>query len=98
MNMAIQDDLILSLEEKIKHIILVAEELRANNLQLQQQVKELSETIQARDQEMGALELKYQNLKLTKTLIASPGDIKDVKIQVNRMVREIDRCIALLNR
>lgn len=96
--MAIQDEIIFSLEEKITQIIHVAEELRANNLQLKQQIDELSETVRVKDQKIEDLESKYQSLKLTKVLISSTDDIKKVKLQVNRMVREVDKCIALLNR
>ncbi|MDR1154629.1 MAG: hypothetical protein LBL04_07940 [Bacteroidales bacterium] len=96
--MAIQDDIISSLEEKIKRVIQVAEELRVNNGQLRQQVDVLSGLLRTKDQEIAVLESKYQSLKLTKALTSSPEDIKHVKFQVNRMVREIDRCIALLNR
>ncbi len=96
--MAIQDEVIFSLEENIKNIILVAEKLQDENFQLKQQVEELSKTIYVKEQEIETLESKYQSLKLTKTLIASSDDVKYVKLQINRMVREIDKCIALLNR
>ncbi|MDR1171813.1 MAG: hypothetical protein LBL24_05090 [Bacteroidales bacterium] len=96
--MAIQEDIISSLEEKTKRVIQVAEELRINNEQLQQKVDELSGQLRTKDQEIEVLESKYQSLKFTKTLISSPEDVKNVKLQVNRMVREIDKCIALLNR
>ncbi len=96
--MAIQDDIVSSLEGKIKRVIDVAEGFRTSNLQLQQQVDELSEKLRKKSQEMEVLESKYQSLKLAKTLTTSPEDVKSVKLQVNRIVREIDKCIALLNR
>ena len=96
--MTIQDDMISLLEEKIKRVIRVAEELKASNLQLQQQVDELSGQLRGKNQEVEVLESKFQSLKLTKTLTTSPEDVKNVKLQVNRMVHEIDKCIALLNR
>ena len=96
--MAIQEDIISLLEEKIIQVIRVAEGLKANNLQLQQQVDELTGRLRVRDQEMEVLESKYQSLKLTKTMTSSPEDVRNVKFQVNRMVREIDKCIALMNR
>jgi phage shock protein A len=96
--MAIQEDIISSLEEKIKQVIQVAETLKANNEQLQQQVDGLSGQFRVKNQEMEVLESKYQSLKLTKTLASSPEEVRNVKFQVNRMVREIDKCIALLNR
>jgi len=96
--MTIQEDIISSLEEKIERIIQVAKGLKINNERLQQQVDELSESLRVKNQEMGVLESKYQSLRLTKTLTSSPEDVKDLKLQVNRMVREIDKCIALLNK
>jgi len=96
--MAIEEDMISLLEERIKQVIRVAEDFRINNKQLKQRVDELSELLRVKDQEMEVLESKYQSIRLTKTLTSSPEDIKNVKLQVNRMVREIDKCIALLNR
>jgi len=96
--MTIQEDIIFSLERKITRVIGLAEGLKANNMQLQQQVDNLSGLLRAKDQEMEVLESKYQSLKLAKNLTSSPEDVKNVKFQVNRMVREIDKCIALLNR
>ena len=96
--MLIQEDIISLLEGKIKQVIQVAEGFKANNRQLQQQVDELSERLRVRNQEMEVLESKYQSLKIAKILTSSAEDVKNVKLQVNRMVREIDKCIALLNR
>ena len=96
--MAIQEDIISSLEEKIKQVIRVAEGLSANNSRLQQQVDELSGRLRDKDQEVEVLESKYQSLKLTKTMTSSPEDVRNVRLQVNRMVREIDKCIALMNK
>ena len=96
--MAIQENIISSLEEKIRRVIQVAEGLKDNNEQLQQQIDNLLEQLRRKDQEIEVLESKNQSLKLAKTLISSPEDVKNVKLQVNRMVREIDKCIAFLNR
>jgi len=96
--MAILDDIVSSFEEKVEQVIRVAEGLKDSNGQLQQQVDELSAQLRAKSQEMEVLELKYQNLKLAKTLAPSPEDVKNARLQMNRMIREIDKCIALLNR
>jgi len=96
--MSSQDDIIPLLEGKIGSVIQVAEGLIADNEKLRRQVDELTWLICEKDLEVEALESKYQNLKLTKTLASSQGDVKDVKSQLNRMVREIDKCIALLNK
>jgi len=96
--MAIEVNIISSLEEKIKRVIRFAEELKTQNGQLQQQVDKLSDQLRVKSQEMEVLESKYQSLKFAKTLSSSPEDIRNAKLQMNRMVHEIDKCIALLNR
>ena len=96
--MAIQDDVISSLEGKIKRVIQYAEELKASNGRLNDQIDRLTGQLRDKDQEMKVLESKYQSLKLAKTMISSSEDVREAKFQVNRMIREIDRCIALLNK
>jgi len=96
--MTILEDIVFSLEKKLAQVIELAERFKTNNIQLQQQVDKLSGQLRAKNQEIEVLESKYQNLKLAKTLTSSSEDVKNVKFQVNRMVREIDKCIALLNR
>lgn len=67
------------------------ESLKQNNLELQKKVK-IQQT------QISELELKYANLKIARSLLADNEDSHDAKIRVNRIVREIDKCIALLNR
>jgi len=67
-------------------------DLEKKNLQLRQQAVELED-------KLNELDKKYENLKIAKVLSSVPGeDVHDTKLQVNRIVREIDKCIALLNR
>lgn len=66
-------------------------DLKKNNQELQKKIKQQ----QARISE---LEVKYANLKIARSLMAENEDSHDAKIRVNRIVREIDKCIALLNR
>ena len=40
---------------------------------------------------------KYDNLKLAKTISMNDDESKDTKKRLSNLVREIDKCIALLN-
>jgi len=60
--------------------------------------QELQKKINMQEARISELEQKYSNLKIAKALIAESGDVHDARIKVNKIVREIDRCIALLNR
>jgi len=41
---------------------------------------------------------KQEELKFAKTLLGADEDPHEAKIKINRIVREIDKCIALLNK
>ncbi|MDR1667724.1 MAG: hypothetical protein LBS03_08570 [Bacteroidales bacterium] len=96
--MAIRNEVIFLLEENIKRLLFVANNLKESNLQLRQQVEELSETIRVKDVEIEELASRYQNLMLAKTIALTAEDVKKVKLRINEMVRDIDKCIALLNK
>jgi D-ribose pyranose/furanose isomerase RbsD len=91
------DELKNPLEEKINRIIVIAEEYKQHNQDLSKQVEALSELIRKKDQEIEVLETKYQTLKNAKTFVMTAGNTKEAKLRINSIVREIDRCIALLN-
>ena len=96
--MADISDSISLIEGKISRVVQYAEKIIFDNEHLKRQVEDLYSQLDEKNNEVKALESKYQGLKLTKTMASSPDDVKDVKQQINKMIREIDKCIALLNR
>jgi predicted RNase H-like nuclease (RuvC/YqgF family) len=94
-----QDEIFSGLREKIKTIISLCEDQKSKNIELRNKNQELSEQIIMLENKMEDLDKKYENLKIAKVLSSVPGEgVHDTKLQVNRIVREIDKCIALLNR
>ena len=97
MSSAQRDELEL-LQQRINRVIELYTLQKSENEQLKKQKDELEEKIQIDQGKIKALEGRYNKLIVTKALIASSNDVHDAKLKVNRMVREIDKCIALLNR
>ena len=95
--MASQDDVISRIENRQERLIRFAETLIEENTALKQQIDGLTEQLSEKDDKVRVLESKYQNLMLAKAMSNSSKDVKDMQQQINRMVREIDKCIALLN-
>ena len=69
-----------------------------------EQLAQTEKTNAEKDEEIARLtnELKsadenYQHLKIAKFVEISDGDIKNAKLRMTRLVREINRCIGLLN-
>jgi FtsZ-binding cell division protein ZapB len=65
---------------------------------LKKQNEDLQQVVQQKQSLIDELEQKNQQLSLVKTIMADSEDAHDARIRINRIVREIDKCIALLNR
>lgn len=59
--------------------------------------KELTKVIELQKTLINSLEEKNKVLKFTKVL-EKGKDITDTKLKINELVREIDKCLALLNK
>ena len=92
------DEIINKLRNNIKSIISLYEEQREKNREFVTKNKELTHKITNLEDKIKDKELKYNNLKLAKAIASADDSNHDAKIKVNRIVREIDKCIALLNR
>ena len=86
------------LQFRIRHVVELYQKERTENEELKKKSIELGEKLKFDDNRLNDLKEKYNKLKISKALIASSNDVHDAKLKVNRMVREIDKCIALLNR
>ncbi|MDP3433397.1 MAG: hypothetical protein Q8T04_10585 [Bacteroidota bacterium] len=93
-----EKNLLLEFKLKVKQMIAKHENLKQEKMQLRGKIESLEETINHLRQENSLLEQKYENVKLAKMLVASDDDNKDAKSKIQKLVREIDKCIALLNK
>jgi|OpeIllAssembly_1097287.scaffolds.fasta_scaffold33358_3 hypothetical protein len=93
-----QDNSFDTLKLKVKKIVDLYEKEKEKNGILLREKQDLTESYRVAEQKLKDLVNKYNKLKLAKIFIASSNDMHDAKLKVNRMMREIDRCIALLNR
>ena len=51
-----------------------------------------------RDEKMKELETKYERVKLSEALLGEGENAHEAKRKITELVREIDKCVALLNR
>lgn len=86
------------LKHKINMLAKKLEDHKASCQSLKSENMDLEDKI--REKELEISELKQQNntLKLSKAFVGMNGEPQEAKLQINKIVREIDKCIALLNR
>ena len=93
-----QIDNIDTLKGKVRRVVSMYQQQKEKTDKLSREKQELINKLKSSEQKLSELENQYKKLKLAKTMVASSRDVQDAKLKVNRMVREIDKCIALLNR
>jgi hypothetical protein len=58
----------------------------------------LKAMLQERENKVKELEIKYERIKLSGALLGEGGNTDEARRKINELVREIDKCVALLNR
>jgi len=93
----LEKNLLIEFRRKVMQMIASHDLLKQEKDQLLGKIGGLEGIIRQLQQENHLLEQKYGNLKLAKMMVASENDNKDAKNKIQKLVREIDKCIALLN-
>ncbi len=84
-------------EARIRHLMYLHDELKHENAEMKRLLEEKDRKIAEMENNYKALEVSYTNLKQARIISINDNEIKDTKQRLSRLVREVDKCIALLN-
>ena len=93
-----QEEMIRQLKYKVRLLMAKFQTLKRENEVLVAEKNELLTVIEKQKRENSNLEQQYTTAKLAKSVLIPSEDRETAKAQIKRIVREIDECIALLNR
>ena len=86
------------LNKKLDELLNRHENLKTELLDLKIAKEELKIVLQEREERIRELEIKYERIKLVGALLGEGRNAGEAKRKITELVREIDRCVALLNR
>ena len=86
------------LNNKLEELFERYDELRAKNRDLTKENDTLKRYLEERNERVKELEIKYERIKISGALMGDGEGAIEAKKKINELVREIDRCVALLNR
>ena len=86
------------LKNTIEVLISQHERITAENIQLAKELSTYKTLIDEYKTTTAELEQKVNRLQLAEAFKVSSPDTKEAKQKIGKLVREIDKCIALLNR
>ena len=90
-------NVITNLKKKIETLISRYEQVVAENKNLNSEVEKYKFALDQSTNREKESETKLNNLQLIEAFKASSVDVKEAKQKIARLVKEIDKCIALLN-
>lgn len=92
-------DAIEEIKQKFNHILKNNNDLAQLNSSLKDELVKLKNSLASKESQLIELKEKYKILKMSKKLVGGEiGESKELKLKINEMVKEIDKCIALLNK
>ncbi|MBE0646277.1 MAG: hypothetical protein IH596_00675 [Bacteroidales bacterium] len=95
--MANVETLVSEIDHKVQKVIERLQNLQRENEQYRQEIHDQNQINQRQNQTIVELEEKINLLKTTRNLEIKEGTV-EAKVTINELLREIDKCIGLLNR
>jgi hypothetical protein len=93
----VQNKLINNFEARVRQLMLLCDSLKAENASFREAISNKEAEIQVNQSSYNEVFAKYQNLKLAQGVSLNEEDRRNAKARYTKLVREIDKCISLLN-
>jgi glutaredoxin 2 len=92
-----QAKMVANFEAKVRQLMFLCNSLKQENAELKSLLvgqKALNESLTEENEQ---LKNKYDNLKMARIISVRQSDFSIAKKRLSNLVREVDKCIALLN-
>lgn len=90
--------LLREFKDKLDKLIEVHLKVKNENIRLTEELSAMKEHLRSVTLQNDEIIKKHENLKFAKSLVGAEEDSHNAKIKINKIVREIDQCIAMLNK
>ena len=84
-------------ETRVRQMILRFQELKKENEDLHALVEKNEQDIHALQAQLSQAGNDYQSLKMAKMMEITDGDLESAKARIAKMIREVNKCIAILS-
>lgn len=90
--------IINSIEVKLGKLIVKLGQLQLEKSDIQEDNDALNAKLQEQEKKIVALQDKVKLMNISKSVDIDKDDVRSTRLKINEYVREIDKCIALLNK
>jgi len=89
---------LIILNRKLDELLTRYSDLSTELTDLKNGNEALNALLQEREMKIKELEIRYERVKLSGALLGEGENASEAKMKIGELVREIDKCVALLNR
>jgi len=84
-------------ETRVRQMILQFQQLKRENGRLQAQINEQAREVDELKSKLSQAESDYRSLQMARMLEISDGNLDEAKERLSRMIRQVNKCIAILS-
>lgn len=84
-------------EMRVRQLLLNHKALLQENAELRAMVEERDKTIEQQKEENSQWQQRYNDLKTAKMIDISSAEAEGAQKRIAKLIREVDKCIALIN-
>ena len=95
--MTANEKTIATFETRIRQMILRFQELKKENEDLYVMVEKQEQDMKLLQAKLEQQQSDYQSLKMAKMIEISDGDLTGAKERLSRLIRDVNKCIAILS-
>ena len=95
--MSANEQTILAFETRVRQMILHFKQLKKENQDFLAQIKKDKQEIADLQAKLTQAQNDYNSLKMAKMMQITDGDLEGAKARVNKMIKTVNQCIAILS-
>ena len=84
-------------EARVRQLMMAYQDERRKNADLQAKLEACQQQLAGAEQTIDGLKKDYDTLKTARMIEVSGDDVKESRAKIARLIREVDKCIALLD-
>lgn len=92
-----QEIALRNFEARVRQLMLAYNEVCSLNEQLKEKLDSVQNRLTEAEQEIETLKKDYSVLKTARMLEVNGDDVKESRARIAKLIREVDKCIALLD-
>ena len=91
------DKTLATFETRVRQLLLRFQELKKENEELYAMVSKNEQAISDLQAKLAQADSDYETLKMAKMVEITDGDLESAKARVAKLIREVNKCIAILS-